>query len=165
MMVLTTNLPFMKAKAKANENVHYKFSHADGTVFAEFDGANVVTNTGKAGIASRINGAGGEALFDYIAIGTGTTSELATDTALETEITTNGGARAQDGSPTRATTDVTDDTSVVEVTYTFTGSFAVTEAGLFNASSAGVMLARQTFASVNVVNTDQLTITWKIDID
>lgn len=126
---------------------------------------NLVTDAGKAGIASRINGATAEAVFDYIAIGTGTTAAAAGDTALVSEITTGGGARAQDASPTRETTDVTNDTAVLDVTYTFTSSFAVTESGVLNAASAGTLLNRQVFSAINVVNTDVLTVTHKFDID
>jgi len=125
---------------------------------------NLVVAAGKAGIASRINGSGGEAAFTYIAIGTGTTSPANGNTTCETEITTNGGARAN-GTASRVTTDDTNDTAQVVVTYNFTGSFAVTESCLLNASSAGTLLSRQTFSAVNVVSGDALTVTWKIDVD
>lgn len=125
---------------------------------------NLVVDAGKAGIASRINGAGGEAAFTFIAIGTGATAAAAGDTALQTEISTGGGARAA-GTASRVTTDVTNDTAQVVLTYNFTSSFAVTESGLLNASSAGVLLARQVFSAINVVNGDSLQITWKIDVD
>lgn len=36
--------------------------------------SNLVTDAGRAAIASRINGDGAEAVFNYIAIGTGTTA-------------------------------------------------------------------------------------------
>ena len=127
--------------------------------------SNLVTSAGKAGVASRINGAGAEAAFDYVAIGIGTTAANIADTTLESEIVTNGGQRAQDASPTRETTDVTNDTAVTDKTFAFTGSFAVTEAGILNAASTGVLLARQVFSAINVVSGDSLAVTWKIDVD
>jgi len=126
--------------------------------------ANLVTNAGMAGVASRINGAGAEAAFTYIAVGTGTTAAAAGNTALETEITDSGLARAN-SSASRVTTDVTNDTAQLVNTFSVTGTKAVTESGVLNASSAGVLLCRQTFSAVNVVNGDSLQVTWKVDVD
>lgn len=126
--------------------------------------SNLVTNAGMAGMASRANGAGSEAAFTYIAIGTGTTAAAATDTALQTEITTGGGARAS-ATASRVTTDVTNDTAQLVNTFSFTSSFAVTESGVLNAASSGVLLARQVFSAINVANGDSLQITWKFDVD
>ena len=59
---------------------------------------NVVTYTGYAEVAGLING-DTSGPFTYIAIGTGTTGEGASDTALETEITSGGGSRASASPP------------------------------------------------------------------
>ncbi len=126
--------------------------------------SNLVVNAGMAGVASRINGAGAEAAFTYIAIGTGTTAASASDTALVAEIITGGGARAA-ATASRVTTDVTNDTAQLVVTFNFTASFAVTESGVFNASSGGTMLARQVFSAINVSSGDSLQVTWKFDVD
>jgi hypothetical protein len=63
------------------------------------------------------------------------------------------------------TTDVTNDTAQLVYTFTVTGTAAVTESGVFNAASSGVLLARQVFSAINVVNGDSLQITWKFDVD
>lgn len=135
-----------------------------GNYVTEMRGSNLITNTGMAGVASRINGSGSEPAFTYIAIGTGTTGALVTDTTLETEITTGGGQRAS-ATASRTTTDVTNDTARLVLTYNFTASFAVTEAGALNAVSVGVLLNRQVFSAVNVVNGDALQVTIDIDVD
>jgi hypothetical protein len=122
--------------------------------------ANLVTSAGKAGIASRINGSGGEAAFTYIAVGTGTTAAAAGDTALQTESSTNGLSRAN-STASRVTTTVTNDTAQLVNTFSVTGTVAVTESGVLNASSVGTLLARQVFSAINVVNGDSLQITWK----
>lgn len=114
--------------------------------------AAVLTNAGKAAIASRICGAGAEAVFDYLATGTGTTAAAAADTTLETEITDSGLARAQDASPTRETTTVTNDTAVVSVTFSVTGTKAVTEGGLLNAASGGTLMVHDVHAVINLAN-------------
>lgn len=126
--------------------------------------ATVNTNTGFAAVASRICGAGSEAVFDYIAVGTGTTAAAAADTALETELSSDGLSRAQDGTTTRETTTETNDTAVVNVTFSVTGPQAVTESGLLNASSSGVLMVHDVFSAINVVNTNTLTITFKVQV-
>lgn len=127
----------------------------------ELNVRNLVTNAGLALIASRIGGADAEAAADYIAIGTGSTSPAITDTALATEITTNGGERDQ-GTTSRQTTNVTSDTARCSLTYSFTGTFAVVESGLFNDASAGDMLCRDVFSVINVESGDSLAITWDV---
>lgn len=126
--------------------------------------SNLVVSAGSAGVASRINGDGAEAAFTYIAIGIGTTGAAAGNTALESEITTNGGERGA-AAASRVTTDVTNDTAQLVLTYNFTGTFAVTESGVLNAASTGTLLARQTFTAINVISGDSLQVTWKFDVD
>lgn len=135
-----------------------------GTWVESLQISNLITNAGKAGVASRINGAGSEAAFTYIAIGTGTTAAAAGDTTLETEITTGGGERGL-ATASRTTTDVSNDTATLVKTFSFTSTFAVTEAGALNAASTGVLLNRQVFTAVNVVNGDSLQVTINVDVD
>lgn len=128
--------------------------------------ANLVTNAGKAAIASRINGSGSEALFDKIGWGTGATAAAAGDTALGAEKDAAGGASTTHvvsaATCTRVTTTVTNDTAQMVGTATATGTIAITESGVFNAASAGTLLARQVFTAVNVVSGDSIQFTWKI---
>lgn len=121
---------------------------------------NLVTSAGKAGVASRINGAGSEAAFTYLAVGTGTNAAADGDTTLQTEITDSGLARAA-ATCTRETITVTNDTATLDKTFSVTGTKAVTEAGALNASSSGVLLGRQVFSAINVVSGDTLQITYK----
>lgn len=123
---------------------------------------NLITNVGHAAANAKLSGQGSYGTFTAIAIGTGTTAAAATDTALQTEISTNGGARGA-ATATQVTTTVTNDTTQLVKTFTFTGSFAVTEEGIFdNATSGGNMLARQVFSAVNVASGDSLQITHKV---
>lgn len=133
-------------------------------VYGEVHIANLITNAGKAGIASRINGAGAEAAFDYIAIGTGSTAADATDTTLETELSSGGMSRAS-ATTSRTTTDVTNDTARNIVTFSVTATAAITESGVLNAASSGTLLCRQVFTAINVTNGDSLQATWDIDVD
>lgn len=124
---------------------------------------NLVVNAGLAGMASRCNGSGGEAAFTYLAVGTGTTAPAAGNTALETEITDSGLARAS-ATVSRVTTSVSNDTAQLDKTWNVTGTKAVTEAGAFNAASVGTMLGRQTFSAVNVANGDTLQVIYKFQM-
>jgi hypothetical protein len=122
---------------------------------------NKIVNAGLALVAGLMNGSGSPTTPTYIAVGTGTTAVAATDTTLVTETATSGLTRAA-ATVSLQTTSVTNDTAQWLKSFTVTGSVAVTESGVFNASSNGTMLCRQTFSAVNVVNGDTFQVTWKI---
>lgn len=124
---------------------------------------NLITSAGKAGGASRLNGSGGEAAFTYIALGTGTTAADVSDTTLETELATGGASRAN-STASRTTTSVTNDTAQLVNTFSISATLAITESGILNSASSGVLLARQVFSAINVVSGDSLQITWKVAV-
>ena len=123
--------------------------------------ANLMTNAGFAGVAARISGVGSPNAYTYIAVGTGATAANVADTTLQTELAASGLSRAA-ASMSQVTTTVTNDTAQAVVTFTVTGTAAVTESGLLNAASTGTLLCRQVFSAINVVNGDSLQITWKV---
>ena len=127
----------------------------NGEVIAKYAYHNVTTNTGKAGLAARMGTATNA--VTYIGIGTGTTAEAATDTTLQTEITTGGGARAA-ATVSIVTTTVSNDTLQLLKTYTFSSSFSVSETASFDAATSGIMYNRKTFTAIPVVSGDQLTL-------
>lgn len=148
----------------AKHNIQTYIPYITGKYTEKLDVSNLITNAGLAALAARAYSDGVEAAFTYMAIGIGTTAAAVTDTALQSEITTNGGQRgALTGS--RTTTDVTNDTTVFSKTWTFTGAFAVTEAGILNASSGGTLLARTVFGAINVTSGFILTLNWLVDND
>jgi hypothetical protein len=119
---------------------------------------NTITTIGHSGANGKMSNQGGYGTFTALAIGIGTPST----TALGSEITTNGGGRGAAGTISQVTTSVTNDTTSLVKVWTFSGSFAITEEGIFdNASSGGNMMASQSFSAINVVSTDQLTVTHK----
>lgn len=143
--------------------VSYVLTDKDGNTKKEFTKHNQIQNLGFAGIASRIHGVGVDA-FTSMAIGTGN-GQAITDTGLETEITTNGGARRTGGDVTITTeeTNVANDTTQFVTTWEFTGGLTITEAGIFNAHpTGGTMLAYQDFGAINVANGDKLEVKWQI---
>ena len=124
---------------------------------------NIVCNTGKAVVAGLLCGDGGLAVFNYLEVGVGTTAAAAADTALQTAITDSGLARAS-ATVSRVTTTVTNDTAQLVKTWSVSGTKAITEAGAFNASSAGTILGHQVFSAVNVVSGDTFQLTYKFQI-
>lgn len=118
---------------------------------------NTITSVGKQIAAQQLGGTT-TAPVTAIAIGVGTP----TTTALGSESTTNGGSRGA-ATVTNQTTTTTGDTERWVKTFTFTGSLALTEEGLFDSNtSGGNMLASQSFSAINVVNTDTLQITHNV---
>lgn len=116
------------------------------------------TNAGAAIITNRIIQAG--TAPKNIGWGIGTTGAAVGDTALETESapTTAGGRTV--GTESRTTVTQTNDNYQVVGTVTAGSSLAITEAGLFDAVSAGNLLTRGVFAAVNVVSGDSIAFTF-----
>ncbi len=115
---------------------------------------NLVVTAGKNFVASRIKDATASAM-SHMAIGTGSTSPAAGDTTLGTET-------ARVALTSTAVTNA--DVAYVSSFGAGTGTGAITEAGLFNASSAGTMFCRTTFSVVNKGADDSMTITWTVTV-
>lgn len=121
--------------------------------------SNTITNVGKKIIADQT---GGTTTTPVTAIAIGTGSPTAT--ALGAEISSGGGSRGA-ATVSNTTTTTTGDTERWSRTFNFTGSFSVTEEGLFdNNTSGGKMLASQSFSAVGVGNGDSLQITHDVII-
>ena len=97
----------------------------------------------------------------YMALGSGVTAESTSDTALVTEITTDGGERAVATVGYEASYK-----STWVKTFNFTGTLAINECGIFDGATPGAgnsnMLMRHKFAATkNVINGDSLQLTIK----
>ena len=147
---MTEDVVSLKGRVKL---VHFR----KGKLIEEIETPNVIVAAGMAQVAGLINGVVTD-YFDYIAIGTGTTSASTADTSLEAE-THRGSATTS-----RVTTTHSNDTAQLVHTFDFTDSYAITESGVFDASSGGNMLCRQTFSAINVASGDSLQVTWKIQV-
>lgn len=119
---------------------------------------NLVVNTGLAFIISRMVGTS-KNVMSHMAVGSGATAVAATDTTLGSQL---GSRVALDSS----TISGSNNEKVVYVT-TFgagAGTGAITEAGIFNASTSGDMLCRTVFSVVNKGAADTMVITWTITL-
>lgn len=114
---------------------------------------NLVVTAGKEWVADRMNDV--NTVMTHMAVGTGTTAAAAGDTALGTQLDRN------------ALTSTTVTNNTIEYACTWAagdGTGALTEAGIFDAATAGDMLARTVFSVVNKGASDSMTITWTITV-
>jgi len=118
---------------------------------------NLVVDAGLAFLASRMVGTS-KAIMSHMSVGSGTTAAAAGQTDLVSVL----GSRAAISSTT-----ITGSDKAVTYVSSFAagnGTGAVTEGGLFNASSGGDMLCRTVFAVVNKAADDVMSITWTVTL-
>ena len=114
---------------------------------------NLVVTAGKNWVAQRMNNV--NTVMTHMAVGTGTTQALAAQTALVSENDRNA----------LTSTTVTNNTIIYVATWAAgDATAALTEAGVFDASSGGDMLCRTVFTVVNKASADSMTITWTITV-
>lgn len=143
---------------KLSGNLSIVVKDKDGQVKDQREVKNLVVNTGLAYIVSRMVGTA-KNVMSHMAVGSGTTAAAAGDTDLESIL----GSRKSLDSTTIAGSN---NEQVVYVT-TFAageGTGAITEAGIFNASTSGDMLCRTVFSVVNKAAADSMVITWTITL-
>lgn len=144
-----------------HDNIHIKGSlklilrDRNGRIKERRNLNNLIVTTGKNWIASRLKDETTQ--MSYMGIGEGDTAPVIGDTNLENPLirvllTPLGGV-------------------VLNNTITYTATFgngigtgAITEAGIFTASTAGTMLCRTVFLPMNKASTDSLSIQWIVTI-
>jgi hypothetical protein len=119
---------------------------------------NLVVTVGKGFIASKMAGAVVDAM-SHMELGTSSVAANNTDTTLVAPVA--GSRRSFDSSA-----------MVVGSTVTYYATFgpgvatgALTEAGIFNAATGGIMLCRTVFAVVNKPAGDTINIAWTVTIN
>jgi hypothetical protein len=130
----------------------------DGNVKEEREIKNLVVNTGLAFIISRMAGTT-KAVMSHMALGSSTTAAAAAQTDL---ISMLGAREAID----TTTISGTNNEKIVYVSSFEAGDAtgAVTEAGIFNAATAGDMLCRTVFPVINKQADDTMAITWTLTL-
>jgi hypothetical protein len=137
---------------------NWKFDRVNresGEIIDSQEFCNTIVNDGLERVARLING-NNSTYFRAIAIGTGVTGVTNSDTELDTELT-------------RALATLTYEASYkskFEYTFTFGSNYAITEAGIFDSTTASgsIMLARTTFTAKNVSATISLIVTATITV-
>lgn len=115
---------------------------------------NLVVTAGKQYIASRM-ASSSATVMSHMGIGAGAAIPVAGDTALGTELGRSG----------LTTFSATGNTVTATANFpSGVGTGSISEAAIFNASSAGTMLCRTTFPVVNKAAGDSIAISWVITI-
>lgn len=129
----------------------------DGEVKEQREVDNLVVTVGKNFIASRMKDATATAMT-HMEVGTSTQAAAVGDTALIAAVASSRVALT-------STTVTTNSVAYVASFPAGTGTGALTEAGIFNASSAGTLLCRTVFSVINKGAADTLGITWTVTVN
>jgi len=92
--------------------------------------------------------------FKYHGSGTGAVAEAITDTALGLE----AGTRATGSQIEGASANIYKTVGTI----TYTGTYAITEHGIFSAATTGTLWDRSVFSAINVVNGDSIQFTYEL---
>ena len=117
---------------------------------------NLIVTAGKTWIAARMKDT--STVMTHMGIGTGTTAAVIANTDLETVTGARLALSVSGGTPVA---------NVITYAATFPAgahTAAITEAGIFTASTSGTMLARTVFTVVNKGALDSMTISWAVTI-
>jgi len=134
---------------------HLVLRGPDGQIKTERAVENQIQDLGDAHVADQLSDQGNAAM-SHMAVGTGT-GQAVGDTTLATENDRNALDSTTQGA-------AGDDNDVIYVCTWAPGdaTAALTEAGIFNAAGAGVMLCYADFAAINKGALDTLVITWTL---
>jgi len=148
----------LNEKLKMTGDVSLVLRGPDGSVKDAREIKNLVVNEGLAFVISRMVGTS-KAVMSHMGLGSSTTAAAAGDTDLGSQL---GSREALDSSTISGTNN---EKVIYEASFEAgDATGAVTEAGIFNATSAGDMLCRTVFAVVNKGANDSLTVTWTITL-
>lgn len=143
-----------KEQIKASGRIKFELFDASGALKETREINNVVVTVGKNFLATWLTAATQADYFmRYIGLGTGTNAANASDTDLHIP------------SATRVAGTLTPTANVWQNVASFgpgVDTGAITESGIFSASTSGTMLARQTFAVINKGAGDSLQVTWQV---
>ena len=132
----------------------------DGDLKEERHVPNIITLSGESHVADQMSDQG-EGAMSHMAVGTSGTGPAAGNTTLGGELDRNALSGAtQAGGGTAANN--------VRYTANWTagdGTGAIAECGIFNAATAGIMLARVCFSVINKGAADTLAVKWDIAFD
>jgi len=142
---------------KMTGNLKLVLTDENGNIKQEEEVKNLVVTVGKNFIASRMKDATATAMT-HMEVGTSSTAAAVGDTALVAAV-------ASSRVTLTSTTVTTNSVAYVASFPAGTGTGALTEAGLFNASSAGTMLCRTVFSVINKGAADTLGITWTVTVN
>jgi hypothetical protein len=140
-------------------HVRIELTDENGQVKQAIEFDNTFTAAGDAHVADRLAATPGEAAMGWMAVGTGSTAFTTGSTTLNSELDRN----ALDAGYPEQGAGANDNDVIYKASWAAgDGTGAITEAGIFNSSGAGTMLAASTFSVINKGASDTLTITWTV---
>lgn len=142
-------------------HIDLKLTDKDGNVKQHISKSNTFTDVGDAHVADQLDATPGEAAMGWLAVGTSPSAFAVGSTALTKEIDRNA---LTAGYPEQGAAANDNDVKYKASWSAGDATDAITEAGIFNASSAGTMLAASTFPVINKGSTDTLSIVWTITV-
>ena len=142
---------------KMTGNFKLVLTDENGNIKQEEEVKNLVVTVGKNYIASRMKDATATAMT-HMEVGTSSTAAAVGDTALVAAV-------ASSRVTLTSTTVTTNSVAYVASFPAGTGTGALTEAGIFNASSSGTLLCRTVFSVINKGAADTLGITWTVTVN
>lgn len=141
-------------KLSIKGNLNIVLTDAQGNIKDSRQVGNLVVTSGVTYILSRMRGAT-YGLMSHMAVGSGTAAASAGQTSINLI-----------GSRVALSSSIASATNII-----YTANFAagvstgaITEAGIFNAASAGTMLCRTVFSVINKDAGDSMIITWTITL-
>ena len=145
---------------KMTGNLKLVLTDENGNIKQEEEVENLVVTVGKNFIASSMakTTTNSPAAMTHMEVGTGTTAAAVGDTTLQTAV-------ASSRVSLTSTTVTTNSVAYVASFPAGTGTGALTEAGIFNASSSGTLLCRTVFSVINKGAADTLGITWTVTVN
>lgn len=150
----------LNEQVKLSGSVNVRLIGPDGKVKQEHTDHNLVVTVGKTYLTTFMtpgNHNTGTEFAQFVGLGTNSSGPTNGDTTL--------GAELSGGGYSRATGTITNASNVWTNTSTFApgnGTGAITEAGLFSASTVGTMFARQVFSVYNKAAGDTLIVVWNV---
>jgi hypothetical protein len=144
---------------KLTGRVHFVITGPDGVVKEDRVEDNLVVTSGLTYIRDRVSSASPPGLITHMGLGTDVTVPAAAQTGLIAQIGTRGTVSIT--TPTATTIQYS---SSFAAGAPLAGTNAITEAGLFTASTAGTMLCRVTFSAINKAPNDTMTVNWTITL-
>jgi len=148
-------MPELNDSVKATGSVRKQLFDESGVCIYDHTDSNLIVTVGKAFLATYL-ASGTPPFMSFIGLGTGSAAPTLGDTNLQTPL------------PTRVAGTLSSPSSAVwQNVATFGAGVdtgAITEAGLFSASSGGTMFARNVFSVVNKGAGNSLVVTWQVTV-
>jgi len=146
-------------KTQLKGHIKIELFDEEGNLKQIVEKENTFMAVGDAHVADQLAATPSEAGMGWMAIGTSDAAFTTASTTLGNELDRNALAA---GYPEQGAAAADNDVIYKATWAAGDGSGALTEAGIFNSSIAGTMLAASTFAVINKGAADTLTITWTV---